>query len=122
MAWVPLPNVPSLHAGLCWHVPQPSVLADACATLGSKVATLSVDFFVVDSHEAVTGKTLDWQVRRGLPLQDLSGKRGFPDEGPPKGSGGPLDPAVQVAAAQAAQPGSKPAPEAEVPGVCRVQD
>ena len=38
------------------------------------------------------------QVRRGLPLQDLTGKRGFPDDGmPEKGSGGPLDPAAQPA-------------------------
>ena len=54
-----------------------------------------------------------WQVRRGLPLQDLSGKRGFPDEGPPKGSGGPLDPSVQVPASQA-KPASIPQPEPEV--------
>ena len=54
-----------------------------------------------------------WQVRRGLPLQDLSGKRGFPDEGPPKGSGGPLDSSVQVPASQA-KPASKPQPEPEV--------
>ena len=35
------------------------------------------------------------QVRRGLPLQDLSGKRGFPDDGQPKGTGGPLDASYQ---------------------------